>query len=98
MRQPYPQSLGNQSKVRAVGVETPRPTFPDRLQAGLVVPIDEPVGDVARGCSVGQLDRVRAEPLRRDNGDIAVRSDPAHDGADRQVLKAHRDGALPASP
>ena len=88
VRQPDAQSLRNQSEARAVGVETPRTSFPD-LPNRVVVPIDEPVGNLARGLSGKSIDRVRAEPLRRNNGHVAVRADPAHDGADRHIFKAH---------
>ena len=73
MRETDPMSLRHEPEQRTVPVEAPGPAFLDDLEAGLVVAIQELVGNPARGVLVGQLERLRPEPLNADHRDEAVR-------------------------
>jgi hypothetical protein len=68
MRQADAVGLRDQAEERAVAVEAPGPALLDQLQAGLVVAVEQLVGDLAGRGLVGQLQRLGAEPLDAHDG------------------------------
>ena len=104
--------FGHQPEQRAVAVEAPRPPLDDDLEPGLVVAVEQFVGDRAGRRLVGQLERFRAEPLHADDRDQAVGMHAADGATGLQVFKLHdspvqagfrwrapkMDGPWPASP
>ena len=62
-----PLRLGDEAEQRAVSVEAPGPPDLDDLDPGLVVAVQELVGDLAGWRLVGQLERFGAEPLHADH-------------------------------
>ena len=87
--------LGHQPEQRAVAVEAPRPPLGDDLEPGLVVAVEQFVGDRARLRLVGQLDRLRAEPLHADNGHYAVGMHAPDSAARSKVFELHGVGSEP---
>ena len=59
-----------------VAVEAPRSALLYQLEPWLVVTIEQLVSHPAGGCLVGELERLRAEPLHADDGHHRVRHDP----------------------
>ena len=92
VRQPNAEGLRDEPEEGAVSVEAPRPALLDDLQAGLVVPVEQLVGDFTFGGPVGQLQCFGPEPLDADDGGHAVRERPAHLGAGGEVFQAHERG------
>ena len=83
--------LGDQAEERAVAVEAPGPALLDDLEPRLVVAVEQLVGDLAGRVLVGQLERLRAEPLHADDGDQGIREDAADGGVGLEVFEAaHR--------
>ena len=63
----------------------------DDIEAGLVVAIQELVGNSARGVLVGQLERLGPEPLDVHNGHQGIRQDAAQRSVGLKVFElAHR--------
>ena len=72
MRETDPVGLRHEPEQCTVPVKAPGPTFLDDLEAGLVVAIQELVGNSAGGVLVGQLERLGPEPLHADHRDEAI--------------------------
>ena len=70
--EPDALGLGHQPEERSVAIEAPGPANLDHLQAGLVVPVQDLVGDATGGILVGEFEGVRAEPLHVHDRDEAV--------------------------
>lgn len=87
VREADPVGFGDEAEERTVAVEAPGTALLDDLEARFVVPIEELVGDLARGRLVGQLDRVGAEPLGLDDGDERIRDQAADCGPGRDLLQ-----------
>ena len=81
MRQPDAVRFGDEAEECAVTVETPGATLFDDFDPGLVVPVEEPVGDSSGGVLVGELQGGGAEPLDADDGHQGV----GEDAPDRRV-------------
>ena len=81
--------LRHQPEQRAVAVEAPRPPLGDDLEPGLVVAVEQFVGDRAGLRLVGQLERFRAEPLHADDRDQAVGMHATDGATGLQVFKPH---------
>ena len=64
--------FGDQPEQRAIPVEAPGPADLRDLEAGLVVPVEQLVGDFAGRRFVRQLQRLGAEPLHADDRDQSV--------------------------
>ena len=79
--------LGDQAEQRAVAVEAPGPALLDDLEPRLVVAVEQLVGHLAGRRLVGQLERLRAEPLDADDGDQARRQDAAYRGIGFKVFE-----------
>ena len=67
----------NKSEKRTVPVEAPRTAQLRHLEAWLVVPVDQFVGDPSVGRLVCQFEGFRAEPLRADDRYEGVWDDAA---------------------
>ena len=80
---------GHQPEQRAVAVEAPRPPLGNDLEPGLVVAVEQFVGDRAGRRLVGQLERFRAEPLHADDRDQAVGMHAADGVTGLQIFKLH---------
>ena len=81
--------LGNQTEQGSVPVEAPGATSFDGLDTGLVVPVQELVGDLARRRFVGELHGGVAEPPDADHCDQAVSEDALHGCVYRKVFQFH---------
>ena len=81
--------LGHESEQRPVAVEAPRPSLGDNLEPGLVVTVEQLVGDRAGRRLVGELERRGAEPLHADDGDQAVGMNAAYGAVRAKVFKPH---------
>ena len=81
--------LGHEPEQRPVAVEAPRPSLVDNLEPGLVVTVEQLVGDRAGRRLVGELERRGAEPLHADDGDQAVGMHAADGAMGLQVFKLH---------
>ena len=81
--------FGDQPKERPVAVEAPGPPLGDDLQAGLVVAVQQLVGDRAGQRLVRQLERLRAEPLHADDRDHAVGMHTPDGATWSKVFKLH---------
>ena len=81
--------FGHQPEQRAVAVEAPRPPLGNDLEPGLVVAVEQFVGDRAGLRLVGQLERFGAEPLHADDRDQAVGMHAADSATGLQVFKLH---------
>ncbi len=87
--------LGDQAEEGAVAVETPGPALLDDLQAGLVVAVEQLVGDLAGRGLVGQLQGLGAEPLDADHGDQGIGEDAADGGVGLELFELHgREGRV----
>ena len=84
-----PLRFGDEAEQRAVAVEAPGPSGLDDLEPGLVVTVQQLVGDLAGRCLVGQLQGFRAEPLDADHRDEAVGQNAAHRGIGPEVIELH---------
>jgi len=62
-------------KLVSVAVKAPRATLCSHLDPGLIVPIEQLVGDLATGVFVGEFEGFGAKPLRVDDGDEAIWQD-----------------------
>ena len=90
VRQTDALRLGHQPEQRPVAVEAPRPPGGDDLEPGLVVAVEQLVGDRSSRRLVGQLERFRAEPLHADDRDQAVGMHAPDGAAWSKVFKSHR--------
>ena len=81
--------LGYQAEQRTVAVEAPGAPDLDDLEPGLVVAVQQLVGDLAGWCLVGQLQGLGAEPLYADHRDEAVGQNAAHRGVGLEVFELH---------
>ena len=81
--------FGHQPEQRTVTVEAPRPPLGDDLEPGLVVAVEQFGGDRAGRRLVGQLDRLRAEPLHADDGHYAVGMHAPDSAARSKVFELH---------
>ena len=81
--------FGDQPEQRAVAVEAPRPPLVDDLQAGLVVAVQQLVGDGAGRRLVRQLQRLGTEPLHADDRHYAVGVNASYSAARLQLFKIH---------
>ena len=84
-----PLRLGDQAEQGAVAVEAPWPPDLDDLEPGLVVTVQQLVGDLAGRRLVGQLERFGAEPLYADHRDEAVGQNAAHRGVGLEIFQLH---------
>ena len=84
-----PLRLGDEAEQRAVPVEAPGPSGLDDLQPGLVVTVQQLVGDLPGRRLVGQLQGFRAEPLHADHRDEAVGQNAAHRGVGPEIFELH---------
>ena len=82
-------ALTVKTKQGSVPVEAPGATPFDGLDTGLVVPVQELVGDLARRRFVGELHGGVAEPLDADHRDQAVGEYPLHGCVYRKVFQFH---------
>ena len=78
VRQPNPVGLGDEPEQRTVAVEAPGPALLDHLEARLIVPVQQLVGDTPAGVLVGELQRLRPVPLDAHHRGEGVRQDPTH--------------------
>ena len=81
--------LGNEAEEGAVAVEAPWAGLFGDADAGLVVAVEELVGDLAGGCFVGQLDGVFPVPLHVDHSDEAVCQDALDSGVGCEFFQFH---------
>jgi hypothetical protein len=79
--------LGDQPESMAIAVEAPGPTFLGDFKAGLIVPVQEFVRDLAGWILVGQFDRLGAKPLHAHHRDHASRKHAADGGLRLEILK-----------
>ena len=84
-----PLRLGDQAEQHAVSVEAPGPPDLDDLEPGLVVAVQELIGDPAGRRLAGQLQGFRAEPLDADHRNEAVGQNAAHRGIGPEVFELH---------
>ena len=70
--------FGHEAVRRAVAVEAPGAALLDDFEAGFVVPVEDFLGDPARGWAVDEGKRLGAVPLHAYDFDRAVREDSAH--------------------
>ena len=81
--------FGNETEEGAVAVEAPGAGLLGDADAGLVVAVEELVGDFAGGCFVGQLDGVFSVPLHVDHRDEAVCQDALDSGVGCEFFQFH---------
>ena len=81
--------LGDEAEEGAVAVEAPWAGLFGDADAGLVVAVEELVGDLASGCFVGQLDGVVPVPLHVDHSDEAVCQDALDSGVGCEFFQFH---------
>ena len=81
--------LGNEAEEGAVAVEAPGAGLFGDADAGLVVAVEEFVGDLAGGRFVGQLDGVVPVPLHVDHRDEAVCQDALDSGVGCEFFQFH---------
>jgi hypothetical protein len=79
--------LRNKTEMRAVAIEAPRSALFNYLQTRLVVPVEKLVGNAPGRILVRQFDRLRAEPLRTDNGNERVGKNAPYGGVWPKVFK-----------
>ena len=97
MREADAMRLGDEPEQVPVAVEAPRPPLRHDLEPRLVVTIEQLVGDLAAGVLVGELERLRAEPLHADDSDQAIRQDALHRRIRLKVFEfAHKSIRRPA--
>ena len=84
-----PLRLGDEAEQGAVAVEAPGSPDFDDLEPGLVVTVQQLVGDLAGRRLVGQLERFGAEPLHADHRDEAVGQNAAHRGVGLKIFQLH---------
>ena len=81
--------LGDEAEKGAVAIEAPGAGLLGDVDAGLVVAVEELVGDIAGGCFVGQLDGVFSVPLHVDHRDEAVCQDALDSGVGCEFFQFH---------
>jgi hypothetical protein len=59
--------FGHEPEQMAVAVEAPGPALLNDGQACFIVPIEQLVGDTARGVLIREFERLRAKPLHADD-------------------------------
>lgn len=79
--------LGDEAEESAIAVEAPGPALLDKVEAGLIVAIEQLVGYLARRRLVGELERLGAEPLDADHGNQGIGQDPTNGGIRLEVFK-----------
>ena len=85
--------LRDQAEEGAVAVETPGPALLQQLQAGLVVTVEQLVGDLAGRGLVGQLQGLGTEPLDTDHRHQGIGDDAANGGVGLELFELHgREG------
>ena len=89
MGEANPLRLGDQAEQRAVAVEAPGSPDFDDFEPGLVVAVQQLVGDAAGRRLVSQFECLGAEPLDADHRDEAVGQNPAHRGPGLEILQLH---------
>jgi hypothetical protein len=78
----------------SIAVKAPRATLCRHLDPGLIVPIEQLVGDLATGVFVGEFEGFGAKPLRVDDGDEAIWQDALDGGVRSEIFElAHRKAA-----
>ena len=90
MREADALRFGDQPDQRPVAVEAPRPPLVDDFQAGLVMAVQQLVGDRAGRRLVRQLQRLRAEPLHADDRHCAVGMDAPDGAMGLKLFESHR--------
>ena len=90
VRQADAVGLGDQTEERAVAVEAPGPALLHQLQTGLVVAVEQLVGDLAVRGLVGQLQGLGAEPLDADHRHQGIGDDAADGGVGLELFELHR--------
>jgi hypothetical protein len=85
---------GDQAKQRAVPVEAPRPPLFHHLEPGLVVPVDQFVGDLPGRRLLSPFERVFPEPLHVHDGDGAGGQDAANGGIGLEVFELQSHGPV----
>lgn len=91
-------SFGDQAKERPVAIEAPGAAEFHNLDPRLVVAVEQLVGHLASRRLVGQLDRLRAEPLHADHRDQRVGQDAAHRRVGEQVIEFGHPGTSQCGP
>jgi hypothetical protein len=93
VRQADSVRLGDEPEENAIAVEAPGTALLDDLDARLVVAVEQLVGHSTGGGLVGELERLRTEPVGADDGHQAVGQD-ASDGRVRLEMfeLTHRIG------
>ena len=81
--------FGDQPEGRAVAVERPWSSRGDRLEACLVVPVEQCGRHVAIGVPVGQLNDIIAVPLARGDGRKPAVDKATNDRTGHQFLETH---------
>src|SRR5690349_2655624 len=81
--------LRDEAKQTAVAIKTPWPTLFNKFQSRLVVPVEKRITQSTRWVLVGEIERLRAIPLRRHHRNQAIWKYAPDRGVRGKILELH---------